>query len=112
MPSDTTENVRERILAVLDDTRTVDCHSHTALSSVYCKNAPYDLFTLKGYFDRDIDPGNRPQSARARLSAEQEDRSVVALPAKGQLVAEIGVEEQVEPAWLLDQLPGQIALDQ
>ena len=45
---------RSELLKELKGLKTVDCHSHTYLSSRYYDEGPYDLFSLTSYFDRDI----------------------------------------------------------
>ena len=46
---------RKILLSELEGLKTVDCHSHTDLRSVYYEEGPLDLFSLTSYFNRDID---------------------------------------------------------
>lgn len=48
------EALRRELLAELEMIKTVDCHSHTQLKSVYYETGPFDLFSLTSYFERDI----------------------------------------------------------
>lgn len=46
--------LRDQLLAEMQSVRTVDCHSHTMLSSQYAQAAPLDIFRLTHYFERDL----------------------------------------------------------
>ena len=47
------EQLRDRLIEYMESLRTIDCHSHTALSSQYYAQK-HDLFNLMAYFARDI----------------------------------------------------------
>ncbi|MGD9497294.1 MAG: amidohydrolase family protein [Armatimonadota bacterium] len=47
--------LRDELLAAMQSTRTVDCHSHTASREQYYQAAPLSIFTLSSYFFRDIE---------------------------------------------------------
>ncbi|MEN6343848.1 MAG: hypothetical protein ABFE16_01025, partial [Armatimonadia bacterium] len=48
------DTLRNSLLAELQAIRTVDCHSHTCLSTEYAQHAPWTLFRLMSYFERDF----------------------------------------------------------
>lgn len=47
-------SLRDDLRQEMTTVRTVDCHAHTQLRSVYYANGPFDLFTLTSYFQREI----------------------------------------------------------
>ncbi len=45
---------RQQLLSELEGIKTVDCHSHTHLRRTYYEAGGFDLFSLMGYFERDL----------------------------------------------------------
>ncbi len=76
MGSTSREQVRERVLEELQGLRTVDCHSHTKLRKDYYGGGPFDLFTLGGYFERDIE-STTGQAPYAGASSDEEKWNVL-----------------------------------
>ncbi len=58
------KGLRQHLLEEMQAIRTVDCHSHTFSPEEYYEGAPYDLFSLKSYFEREV------YSFTGKLSAE------------------------------------------
>ena len=48
------KGLKHQLLETLSSLRPVDCHSHTLLRRDYKAQAPFDLFSLTSYFERDI----------------------------------------------------------
>jgi len=58
---------RDELLEVMQEIRTIDCHSHTNLKSEYYKWGKLNLFNLMSYYERDI------QSVAGKGSAQLYD---------------------------------------
>ena len=73
------EGLRDRLLAELDSIRTVDCHSHTCVSTGYADAAPLDLFRLMSYFAREIEGvlGVAPDQAYSDTKSDAEKWEVL-----------------------------------
>ncbi len=66
--------LRERLLAEMEGLRTVDCHSHTMLGREYREAAPFDLFRLMSYFNRDIEGVTGKPAGEALAGASDDER--------------------------------------
>jgi len=66
--------LRERLVAAMEGVRTVDCHSHTMLEREYRKAAPFDLFRLMSYFNRDIEGVRGKPAGEALAGGSDEER--------------------------------------
>jgi predicted TIM-barrel fold metal-dependent hydrolase len=72
--------LRERLVGAMEELRTVDCHSHTMLEAAYREAAPFDLFGLMSYFERDIQ-GVTGQPAHEALTGEDDGERWASLQA-------------------------------
>ena len=59
----------------MQETNTVDCHSHTDSPKVYYENGPYNLFSFMAYFNREIEAlGGKISSTLFREDSSDGDR--------------------------------------
>jgi len=66
--------LRDRLLTEMESIRTVDCHSHTNLSSAYYEIGPLNLFNLMSYFERDFGGALGVSSAQAYQDCEDDSQ--------------------------------------